>query len=117
MKLRRLIMLISLVVVPQVVHATPVTVDDLMRLRSISDVRISPDGQRIAYVVCTPSFETAAHEGILYLIPAAGGTPVRLTYGTRIFNRPLPAPWLRWSPDGSSLSFVAYVDGVPQVVA
>ena len=25
-----------------------VTVDDLMRLRSISDVRISPDGQRVA---------------------------------------------------------------------
>ena len=117
MKFRCLITIISLVAVSQCVHAAPVTVDDLMHLRSISDVRISPDGQQIAYVVCTPSFETAAHEGILYRIPAAGGTPVRLTFGTRIFNRPLPAPWLRWSPDGSFLSFVAYVDGVPQVVA
>src|SRR5712692_9895148 len=96
---------------------SPVSVDDLMRLRSISDVRISPDGKRVAYVVSTPSFETAAHEAVLYVVPSTGGVPLRLTHGTRIFNRPLPAPWLRWSPDGSLLSFVAFVDGVPQVMA
>jgi len=94
-----------------------VTVDDLMHLRSISDVRISPDGKQIAYVVSTPSFETAAHEGVLYRIPVSGGTPLRLTYQTRIFNKPLPAPCLRWSPDGSLLSFIGYLDGVPQVMA
>lgn len=96
---------------------SPVSVDDLMRLRSISDVRISPDGKRVAYVVSTPSFETAAHEAVLYVVPSTGGLPLRLTHGTRIFNRPLPAPWLRWSPDGSLLSFVAFVDGTPQVMA
>jgi len=42
---------------------------------------------------------------------------VRLTYGTRIFNKPLPSPWLRWSPDGSLISFVAFVGTVPQVMA
>lgn len=98
-------------------NAEQVTVDALMRLRSISDVRISPDGKQIAYVVSTPSFETAAHEAVLYRIPVAGGTPLRLTYRTRIFNKPLPSPWLRWSPDGSLLSFIAYVDETPQVLA
>jgi dipeptidyl aminopeptidase/acylaminoacyl peptidase len=88
-----------------------------MKLRAPVDVQISPDGKRVAYVVSTPSFETDAHEGVLYVIPTSGGTPVRLTHGTRIFNRPLPAARLRWSPDGSLLSFVAYVDGVPQVMA
>jgi len=47
-----------------------VTVDVLMRLRSVSDVQISPDGKQIAYVVSTPSFESAAHEAILYRIPS-----------------------------------------------
>ncbi len=32
-----------------------VTVDDLMGLRTINDVEISPSGDRIAYVVSTPS--------------------------------------------------------------
>lgn len=97
--------------------AKTVTVADLMKLRSPMDVQISPDGKRVAYVVSTPSFETDAHEGVLYVIPATGGTPLRLTYGTRIFNRPLPAARLRWSPDGSLLSFVAYLGDVPQVMA
>ena len=97
--------------------AAKVTIDDLMRLRSISDVRISPDGKRIAYVVSTPSFEEAEHVPVLYVVPATGGAPLRLTYKTRIFNRRLPAAWLRWSPDGSLLSFVGFVDGVPQVMA
>jgi dipeptidyl aminopeptidase/acylaminoacyl peptidase len=102
---------------PASVRAAQVTVDDLMRLSTVSDVRISPDGNQVAYVVSTPSLETASHEAVLYRIPAAGGTPLRLTYNTRIFNKPLPSPWLRWSPDGSLLSFVAFVSDVPQVMA
>ncbi len=107
----------ALLLAPSLAIAKKVTVDDLMKLRSPMDVQISPDGKRVAYVVSTPSFETDAHEGVLYVMPSTGGTPVRLTYGTRIFNRPIPAARLRWSPDGSLLSFIAYVDGVPQVMA
>jgi dipeptidyl aminopeptidase/acylaminoacyl peptidase len=88
-----------------------------MRLRSLSDIRISPDGQRVAYVASQPSFEKDVHEAVLYVVPAAGGPSLRMVYGTRIFNQPRPFPHLRWSPDGSSLSFVAFVDERPQVVA
>ncbi len=88
-----------------------------MRLRSLSEVRLSPDGKQVAYVVSTPSLETAAHEAVVYVVSSSGGEPQRLTYTTRIFNRPLPAPALRWSPDGSLLSFVAFVESVPQVMA
>jgi dipeptidyl aminopeptidase/acylaminoacyl peptidase len=95
----------------------PVTVADLMRLRSISDVRISPDGRQVAYVVSRPSLEKDEHEAVLYLVPAAGGTPERLTYGTRLFNKPRPAPHLRWSPDGTRLSFLAFAGDLPQVFA
>ncbi len=99
------------------VDAAKVTIDDLMRLRAIVDVRISPDGKRVAYAVSTPSIERAEHEAAIYVVPAAGGPAERVTQGTKIFNQPLPAPSLRWSPDGSLLSFVGYVNGVPQVMA
>src|ERR1700687_1401296 len=69
-----------------------VTVGDLMGLRSISDVRISPDGRQVAYVVSRPSLEKDEHEAVLYLVASGGGTPERLTYGTRLFHKPRPAP-------------------------
>jgi dipeptidyl aminopeptidase/acylaminoacyl peptidase len=99
--------------------ATPraVTVGDLMGLRSISDVRISPDGSRIAYVVSRPSLESDEHEAVLYAVPAAGGAPARLTWTARLFNKPRPAPHLRWSPDGARLSFLAFAGDLPQVFA
>src|SRR5438309_11072680 len=94
----------------------PVSVDDLMKLRWIADVQISPDGERVAYVVSQPNVENNTHDAQLYIVPTAGGTPVRMNYGTRIFNQPRPAPHLRWSPDGSSLAFIALVNDLPQVV-
>src|ERR1043166_6167509 len=84
--------------------ARPVTVDDLMKLRAIVDVRISPDGERVAYVVSTPSLAKNEHEAALFLVPATGGTPARIGDAVRIFNGPTPRPQLRWSPDGTILS-------------
>ncbi len=98
-------------------QATKVTVDDLMKLRFIADVSLSPDGQRVAYVVSTPDIERGEHLPVLYLVPANGGKATRLTYSTRIFNQPLPQPRLRWSPDGSMLSFIGWVGDKPQVLA
>lgn len=95
----------------------PVTVDDLMKLRWIADVQISPDGERVAYVVSQPNVETNTHDASLYVVPVAGGAPVRMNYTTRIFNVPRPSPHVRWSPDGSQLGFVALVNDLPQVVS
>jgi len=108
---------LALLAAPPSAAARPVTVGDLMALRSIADVRISPDGRQVAYVVSQPSFEKDEHEAVLYLVPASGGTPARLTWGTRIFNKPRPAPHLRWSPDGTRLAFLAFAGDVPQVFA
>ena len=82
-----------------------VTLDDVMKLASIVDVRISPQGDRVAYVVSRPSIEKNQHETELFVVAASGGMPRRLAESTRIFNTPLPAPKLRWSPDGTQISF------------
>jgi len=96
-------------------EARKVTVEDLMRLRTISEVQIAPDGERVAYVLSEPSFEKDGHEAVLYVLAAGGGMPLRLTYGTRIFNQPIPHPHLRWLPDGKSISFVGFAGDTPQV--
>ena len=101
---------------PTAPPARPVTVDDLMRLRSVPEVRISPDGRRVAYIVSSISFQDNAYVPALYVVDADGGTPQRLGQGTRLANRPVPRPQLRWSPDGTTLSVLALVADVPQVV-
>jgi dipeptidyl aminopeptidase/acylaminoacyl peptidase len=88
-----------------------------MAIRTVVDVRISPDGGRVAYVVSEPSLEKNEHVATLYLVPSSGGEATRLTHGTRLFNRPLPRPELRWSPDGKHLSFLAFEGELPQVLA
>src|SRR6267142_1301327 len=55
-----------------------VTLDEVMRFRSIVDVSISPQGDRVAYVVSTPSPARNQHEAALFVVPAAGGSPRRL---------------------------------------
>jgi len=107
-----------LVLVACSIDARPVTVDDLMKLRSIVDVRIAPDGEHVAYVVSTPNVTKNEHEVALYVVSAAGGEAQRRGKSVRILNAPLPSPRLRWSPDGASLALLAFAsDNKPQVFA
>jgi dipeptidyl aminopeptidase/acylaminoacyl peptidase len=108
----------------------PVTIDDEMKLRSIVHARIAPDGAHVAYVVSTPSLEKDEHEAALYVVPAPGGAvrqprerqsqavaATRLGGTLHIFNTPLPAPRMRWSPDGALITLLGSVDDRPQVFA
>jgi dipeptidyl aminopeptidase/acylaminoacyl peptidase len=93
----------------------PITVDDEMKMRSIVDVRIAPDGQRVAYVVSSPNLGTNEHDVSLYIVGTDGGEPRRLGADVSVLNRPLPAPQLRWLPDGTALSVLALTEERPQV--
>ena len=86
-----------------------------MRLRTVLDVRIAPDGDCVAYVVSTPSVETNTHQVELFVVPTAGGVPVRVGADARIYTPALPAARLRWAPDGRRVSFLAVADARPQV--
>ena len=93
-----------------------VTIDDLMSLRTINDLEISPGGDQIAYTVSTPSVARNAHEPALFVIPVNGGAPKQLAETYRIFTPALPAPRVRWRPDGSVSVLVAEKTG-PQVLS
>ena len=96
----------------------PMTIDEEMKLRAIVDVRISPDGARVAYVVSTPALDKNEHQAALFIVPSGGGPSARLGESVRIFNAPVPRPQLRWSPDGTAVSLVGFdAGGRPQVFA
>jgi Tol biopolymer transport system component len=121
MHLRRtLVAVVSAVVVATLAHPAaqprrPISVDDLMKLRSIVDVQIAPDGQRVAYVVSTPNLLKNEHDAALFVVSSSGGTTTRLGEDVRIFNIPTPRPQLRWSPDGAMLSLIGVDEGRPEV--
>lgn len=96
-------------------HVRPVTVDDLMALATINDVELAPAGTLVAYTVSTPSLDANAHETSLFVTATTGGAAVRLAADVRLFVPALPAPRLRWLPDGSAVTFLAAADGRPQV--
>src|SRR5436190_16109748 len=94
-----------------------VTIDDLMALRTINDVKISPAGDQIAYTVSAPSLAANAHAAGLFVISAGGGTPTQLAKSYKIFSPALPAPRVRWRADGRTLSVLVAEQGGPQVLS
>ncbi len=87
----------------------PMTVDDVMKVRYITDVALSPDGERIAYVISEADLKQGRYNTDVWLLPFAGGTPTRLT------NSPGQDDSPRWSPDGKTLAFLSDRAGKPQI--
>ena len=77
----------------------PLEADDLYAIRSVEDPQLTPNGDRIVYVVTgidRASYEYRRH---LWIAPVDGGQPRQFTAGP---NDTAP----RWSPDGLWLAFV-----------
>jgi dipeptidyl aminopeptidase/acylaminoacyl peptidase len=81
----------------------PWTAADLLKLRTVGEVRIAPDGTRIAYTVHS-NIRSGRPVSQIWVWDRASGTTARLggdrDSGTHV----------RWSPDGKSLAFTGRVD-------
>jgi dipeptidyl aminopeptidase/acylaminoacyl peptidase len=77
----------------------PVAAEDLYRLVLVSNPQISPDGSRVVFVASRMNGPKDKYESDLYLVPVAGGAPVRITNTGRDSS---PA----WSPNSRTIAFV-----------
>ncbi|MEX2272234.1 MAG: S9 family peptidase [Vicinamibacterales bacterium] len=77
------------------------TPDIIVTLTQVADAQISPDGAQIVYQVSRPRTDSDPPGGAhteLWMVPAAGGDPRRLTQEA---DRAA-----RWSPDGKTIAFL-----------
>ncbi len=91
--------------------AQPFTVEDLVRLKRLSDPQLSPDGRYVAYVLRETDLEANKGRTDIWLLDLAreDAQPQRLT--TDPANDTSP----RWAPDGHSLYFLSTRGGSSQV--
>ena len=77
------------------------TVDDVMDLKGVGEVAVSPDGKRIAYVVTERNTEANVTNSDVWIVSATGGDARRVTSGPRADRAP------QWSSDGSWIAFLS----------
>jgi len=85
------------------------TIEDLYRIKSISDVHLSPDGRMVLYAVTTSDLARAKRVSHIWTMSSDGQNQKQITSGDKGENSPT------FSPDGKWISFVSSKDGSPQL--
>jgi dipeptidyl aminopeptidase/acylaminoacyl peptidase len=85
------------------------TPDQAAAMRALGTVQISPDGKLAVYALTVPDLKQSTSNTDLWLVPTAGGDPIRLTTSPASDDQP------QWSPDGKWIGFVSARDGKPQL--
>src|SRR5258705_6534744 len=95
---------------PKASAPKPLTPEDSLNLRSISDLQFSPDGNRLAFVVTEPAKgeRRARH---IWIYEKQSSSIRQFTYSIKSDFLP------RWSPDGQQLAFLSDRDDQQQVYA
>ncbi len=94
---------------PQTAAPPKFTVEEMLKLRRVSDPQLSPDGTRVAYVITEVDETQNSRVNHIWIVPITGGEPARLLAGDKAEDRP------RWSPDGKLIAFVSARDGSSQI--
>lgn len=79
----------------------PMTFEDILAIKTVTDPQVSPDGKNVAYVVAGANLKENLVESNIWLVSTAGRDPVRLTTSKKADNQP------RWSPDGKKVAFLS----------
>jgi dipeptidyl aminopeptidase/acylaminoacyl peptidase len=84
-------------------------IDDLLKVRRVSDPQVSPKGDLVAFTITDVDKVANKSTTQIYLVPLAGGEVRQLTNDEHSSASP------RWSPDGEKLAFISARDGEDQI--
>lgn len=92
----------------------PVKVTDMLKIKQLGGVTISPDGSKVAFVVnnIEPDGDNKweyKYVNQIYVVPADGSSAPKQLTTRESANQPT------WSPDGKKLAFVRVTDGKSQI--
>jgi len=91
------------------VEKRPMTVDDLFKLKRVSNPQISPDGSLIVFVVRFPDLKKDRYTSDLYLVRTKDGSVIQLTTSEGGEYSP------QFSPDGKLIAFLSNRDKKTQI--
>jgi dipeptidyl aminopeptidase/acylaminoacyl peptidase len=83
------------------------TPEEMMKVKSIGDVRLSPDGKRAVFTVTEPVMTEDKSEFLtqIWMAKADGSEAYPFTFGDKSSTSP------QWSPDGRSIAFASSRSG------
>src|SRR5215216_2407030 len=73
------------------------TIEDLLKIRRVSDPQVSPDGRHVAFTIGDVNFDANRVVNHIYVVSIDGSGLKQLTSGDKSSSAP------RWSPEGKKI--------------
>ncbi len=87
----------------------PMELEDMFKVRRVSDPQLSPDGKWVAFVITLVDKKNNKTNSDIWIISSSGGEAKQLTNSPKHDRHP------QWSPDGKSILFESNRDGSYQI--
>ena len=98
-----------LILAARSVAGATMSIEDSASIAVLSAPQLSPDGERIAYVVSRANLAASLHDSDIHVIDVENGRDTVLTSGPVSDSHP------RWSPDGKTLAILSDRGGRNQI--